>query len=141
MYSAVCLRVLRDNLMTDIYGANLYNRHLEERAARKNQAVAKMAAATGSTATVPREEDADSLWESELALPSATCCKSVLVCTGVYNPKADLPSDVNHCIEETAFHGHRDFRFDPGLVEPGHVVQDVAEAIDIIFEQENFVPP
>lgn len=141
MYSAVCLRVLRDNLMTDIYGANLYNRHLEERAARKNQAVAKMAAATGSTATVPREEDADSLWESELALPSATCCKSVLVCTGVYNPKADLPSDVNHCIEETTFHGHRDFRFDPGLVEPGHVVQDVAEAIDIIFEQENFVPP
>lgn len=127
--------------MTDIYGANLYNRYLEERAARKNpKAVAKMAAATGSTAAVPREEETDSLWESELALPSATSCKSILVCTGVYNPIADVPSDANRCIKETVFHGHRDFRFDPALVEPGHIVQDVAEAVERIFEQEKFVP-
>uniref|UniRef100_A0A3P8T795 Zgc:77375 n=1 Tax=Amphiprion percula TaxID=161767 RepID=A0A3P8T795_AMPPE len=135
------LYAIGDNLMTDIYGANLYNRYLEERAARKNpKAVAKMVAATGSTAAVPREEEMDSLWESELALPSATSCKSVLVCTGVYNPKAEVPSDANRCIKETVFHGHRDFRFDPALVEPGHVVQDVLEAVDLIFEQEKFVP-
>lgn len=127
--------------MTDIYGANLYNRYLEERVARKNpKAVAKMVAATGSTAAVPQEEEMDNLWESELALPSATSCKSVLVCTGVYNPKAEVPSDASHCIKETVFHGHRDFRFDLALVEPGHIVQDVAEAVDIIFEQEKFVP-
>lgn len=127
--------------MTDIYGANLYNRYLEERAARKNpKAVAKLAAATGSTAAVPREEEADSLWESELALPSATSCKSVLVCTGVYNPNAEVPCDASHCIKETVFHGHRDFRFDPALVEPDHIVKDVAEAVDLIFEQEKFVP-
>uniref|UniRef100_I3KKL5 Zgc:77375 n=1 Tax=Oreochromis niloticus TaxID=8128 RepID=I3KKL5_ORENI len=135
------LYAIGDNLMTDIYGANLYNRYLEERVARKNpKAVAKMVAATGSTTAVNREEEIDSLWESELALPSATSCKSVLVCTGVYNPNAEVPSDANHCIKETVFHGHRDFIFDPGLVEPGHIVQDVAEAVDLIFEQEKFVP-
>lgn len=127
--------------MTDIYGANLYNRYLEERVARTNpKAVAKMVAATGSSAAVPREEEIDSLWESELALPSATSCKSVLVCTGVYNPNAAVPSDANQCIKETVFHGHRDFVFDPALVEPGHIVQDVEGAVDLIFEQEKFVP-
>ncbi|KAE8293662.1 Haloacid dehalogenase-like hydrolase domain-containing 5 [Larimichthys crocea] len=135
------LYAIGDNLMTDIYGANLYNRYLEERVARKNpKAIAKRAAATGSTTAVPQEEEIDNLWESELALPSATSCKSVLVCTGVYNPKAEVPSDADHCIKETVFHGHRDFRFDPALVEPGHIVQDVAEAVDLIFEQEKFVP-
>uniref|UniRef100_A0A4W6ETT8 Zgc:77375 n=1 Tax=Lates calcarifer TaxID=8187 RepID=A0A4W6ETT8_LATCA len=135
------LYAIGDNLMTDIYGANLYNRYLEERVARKNpKAIAKMVVATGSTAPVPQEEEIDNLWESELALPSATSCKSVLVCTGVYNPNAEVPSDASHCIKETVFHGHRDFRFDPALVEPGHIVQDVAEAVDLIFEQEKFVP-
>lgn len=134
--------ILRDNLMTDIYGANLYNRFLEERAARKNpKAVAKVAAATGSSATVPGgEEEIDSLRESELALPSATSCKSVLVCTGVYDPNAEVPLDSSRCIKETVFHGHRDFRFDPALVEPDHIVKDVAEAVELIFEQEKFVP-
>ncbi|XP_028308407.1 haloacid dehalogenase-like hydrolase domain-containing 5 [Gouania willdenowi] len=134
------LYAIGDNLMTDIYGANLYNRYLEERIARNSpKAVAKLSA-TGSTTTVPREEETEGLWESELALPLATSCKSILVCTGVYNPNAEVPSDANHCIKETVFHGHRDFRFDPALVEPGHIVQDVAEAVDLIFKQENFVP-
>uniref|UniRef100_A0A665VR92 Haloacid dehalogenase-like hydrolase domain-containing 5 n=1 Tax=Echeneis naucrates TaxID=173247 RepID=A0A665VR92_ECHNA len=136
------LYAIGDNLMTDIYGANLYNRYLEERVARKNpKAIAKMAAVTGSTTAVPQEEEEiDNLRESKLALPAATSCKSVLVCTGVYNPKAGVPSDANHCIKETVFHGHRDFRFDPALVEPGNIVQDVADAVDLIFEQEKFVP-
>ncbi|XP_047231785.1 haloacid dehalogenase-like hydrolase domain-containing 5 [Girardinichthys multiradiatus] len=135
------LYAVGDNLMTDIYGANLYNRFLEERAARKNpKAVAKVAAATGSSTAMPGgEEEIDSMWESELALPSATSCKSILVCTGVYNPNAEVPSDANRCIKETVFHGHRDFRFDPALVEPGHIVQDIAEAVDLIFQQEKFV--
>ncbi|XP_038137739.1 haloacid dehalogenase-like hydrolase domain-containing 5 [Cyprinodon tularosa] len=136
------LYAIGDNLMTDIYGANLYNRFLEERVARKNpKAVAKVAAATGSSAAMPGgEEEIDSMWENELALPSATSCKSVLVCTGVYNPNAEVPSDASHCIKETVFHGHRDFRFDPALVEPDHIVQDVEEAVELIFQQEKFVP-
>lgn len=139
-----------DNLMTDIYGANLYSRYLEERTSRKNPkavakvvaaAVASSAAVTGSDAAVPQEEEeADNAWESELALPSATSCKSVLVCTGVYNPNAEVPADASRCLKQTVFHGHRDFRFEPGLVEPDHVVQDVNEAVELIFKQENFVP-
>lgn len=126
--------------MTDIYGANLYNRYLEERISRKNpKAIAKMVAATGSTAAMSQEEEMDSLRESELALPSATSCKSVLVCTGVYSPNVKVPSDANQCIKETVFHGHRDFRFDPALVEPDHIVQDVDEAVELIFELEKFV--
>lgn len=129
--------------MTDIYGANLYSRYLEERTSRKNpKAVAKVvaAAATGSDAAVPQEEETDNMWESELAPPSATGCKSVLVCTGVYNPNAEVPADASRCLKQTVFHGHRDFRFEPGLVEPDHVVQDVNEAVELIFKQENFVP-
>lgn len=127
--------------MTDIYGANLYNRYLEERATRKNpKAIAKMVAATGSTTALPQEEEVDNAWENELASPSATSCKSILVCTGVYNPHTEVPSDANQCIEETVFHGHRDFHFDPALVEPGRIVQDVAEAVHLIFQQEKFVP-
>lgn len=135
------LYAIGDNLMTDIYGANLYNRYLEERIARTNpKAVTKIAAATGSTTAVPEVDEADNMWESELALPSATSCKSILVCTGVYNPKAEVPTDASQCIKETVFHGHRDFRFDPALVEPGHIVKDVLEAVELIFEQEKFVP-
>ncbi|XP_061650383.1 haloacid dehalogenase-like hydrolase domain-containing 5 isoform X2 [Phyllopteryx taeniolatus] len=133
------LYAIGDNLMTDIYGANLYNRYLEVRAARKSPK-AKMAAATGSTTTVPAEDVVDNMWESELALPAATSCKSVLVCTGVYNPTAEVPSDASCWIKETVFHGHRDFRFDPALVEPGHIVHDVAEAVELIFEKEKFLP-
>ncbi|TWW56881.1 haloacid dehalogenase-like hydrolase domain-containing 5 [Takifugu flavidus] len=135
------LYAIGDNLMTDIYGANLYNRYLEDRISRKNpKAIATMLAATGSRTSLSQEEEIDILVESELALPSATSCKSVLVCTGVYSPDAEVPPDASQCIKETVFHGHRDFRFDPGLVEPNHIVQNVDEAVDLIFEWEKFVP-
>ncbi|XP_028854119.1 haloacid dehalogenase-like hydrolase domain-containing 5 [Denticeps clupeoides] len=138
------LYAIGDNLMTDIYGANLYNRYLEERSSRKTaKTVAKVvASAHGSTpsptSAVPQEVDlAYSGWESELAAPSATSCTSFLVCTGVYNPHTEVPKDANQCIKETVFHGHRDFRFDPALVEPSHIVQDVAAAVELIFQKEN----
>lgn len=131
------LYAVGDNLMTDIYGANLYNRYLKERLARKSgQAVQQ--ALTGTGASVSQDEDTDNDWESELASPSATSCKSILVCTGVYNPHMELLRDTNHCIKETVFHGHRDFRFEPALIEPGNVVQDVHAAVELIFEMEKF---
>ncbi|KAL6464814.1 hypothetical protein MHYP_G00271310 [Metynnis hypsauchen] len=136
------LYAVGDNLMTDIYGANLYNRYLEERLARKSaKAVAQVVAATGAPAPVSQEVDADSGWESELASPSATSCKSILVCTGVYNPHTEVPKDASQCIKETVFHGHRDFRFDPALVEPGNVVQDVDAAVELVFKMEKFTTP
>uniref|UniRef100_A0A8C0IYF0 Haloacid dehalogenase-like hydrolase domain-containing 5 n=1 Tax=Chelonoidis abingdonii TaxID=106734 RepID=A0A8C0IYF0_CHEAB len=101
------LYAIGDNLMTDIYGANLYNHHT---------------------------------WQNELAPPTATSCRSVLVCTGVYNPHTEVPSDTRESITETVFHGHRDFRFDPALVEPDHIVPDVDAAVDLIYQLENFAP-
>ncbi|XP_006631174.2 haloacid dehalogenase-like hydrolase domain-containing 5 [Lepisosteus oculatus] len=136
------LYAIGDNLMTDIYGANLYNRYLEERSSRKgSKTLAKVAASTGvsTTTTVSQDEEVDNGWESELASPSATACKSILVCTGVYNPHTDVPADASECIKETVFHGHRDFQFDPALVEPGHIVPDVDAAVELIFQQEKSV--
>uniref|UniRef100_A0A8C3XSJ1 Haloacid dehalogenase-like hydrolase domain-containing 5 n=1 Tax=Chelydra serpentina TaxID=8475 RepID=A0A8C3XSJ1_CHESE len=103
------LYAIGDNLMTDIYGANLYNRYLEEKNSRKAPA-------------------------------TATNCRSVLVCTGVYNPHTEVPSDTRESITETVFHGHRDFRFDPALVEPDHIVPDADAAVDLIYQLENFAP-
>ncbi|XP_055040624.2 haloacid dehalogenase-like hydrolase domain-containing 5 [Misgurnus anguillicaudatus] len=131
------LYAVGDNLMTDIYGANLYNRYLEERTTNKTtKAVAKVGTSKQVPTTVTKEVDMNNGWESELASPSATSCKSILVCTGVYNPHLELPKDANQCIKETVFHGHRDFRFDPALVEPEKVVQDVDAAVELIFEIE-----
>ncbi|TSW08315.1 Haloacid dehalogenase-like hydrolase domain-containing 5 [Bagarius yarrelli] len=131
------LYAVGDNLMTDIYGANLYNRYLKERLASKSSK-AMQQALTGTGVAVSEEEDADNDWVSELASPSATSCKSILVCTGVYNPHTELLQDSGQCIKETVFHGHRDFRFEPALIEPGNIVPDVHAAVDLIFKMEQF---
>ncbi|NXN40480.1 HDHD5 hydrolase, partial [Rhinoptilus africanus] len=82
----------------------------------------------------------DNSWENELASAAAARCRSVLVCTGVYNPHTEVPLDTRESITETVFHGHRDFRFEPGLVEPDHIVPDVDAAVDLVFQLENFAP-
>ncbi|XP_044307444.1 haloacid dehalogenase-like hydrolase domain-containing 5 [Varanus komodoensis] len=136
------LYAVGDNLMTDIYGANLYNRYLEEKSSRRGPKARIQAKAAGGTnsATVSQEDDLENTWESELASATATNCRSVLVCTGVFSPHTGVPSDTRGIITETAFHGHRDFRFDPALVEPDHIVPDVDAAVDLIFHLENFAP-
>uniref|UniRef100_A0A8D0HR84 Cat eye syndrome critical region protein 5 n=1 Tax=Sphenodon punctatus TaxID=8508 RepID=A0A8D0HR84_SPHPU len=134
------LYAIGDNLMTDIYGANLYNCYLEEKNSRKGSKAriqAKAAGGTGS-ATVSQDDEIENPWESELASATATSCRSVLVCTGVYNPHTEVPADTRESITETVFHGHRDFRFDPALVEPVHIVPDVCAAVELIFQLENF---
>ncbi|XP_027323758.2 haloacid dehalogenase-like hydrolase domain-containing 5 isoform X1 [Anas platyrhynchos] len=136
------LYAVGDNLMTDVYGANLYNRYLEEKNSRKGsktQIQAKVAGGRGSAA-LSQDDEIDNSWENELASAAATHCRSVLVCTGVYNPHTEAPLDTKESITETVFHGHRDFRFDPGLVEPDHIVPDVNAAVDLIFHLENFAP-
>ncbi|KAM7170247.1 haloacid dehalogenase-like hydrolase domain-containing 5 isoform 2-T2 [Macrochelys suwanniensis] len=136
------LYAIGDNLMTDIYGANLYNRYLEEKNSRKGskgRIQAKVAAGTMS-ATISQDDELDHTWQNELAPATATNCRSVLVCTGVYNPHTEVPSDTRESITETVFHGHRDFRFDPALVEPDHIVPDADAAVDLIYQLENFAP-
>ncbi|XP_063283647.1 haloacid dehalogenase-like hydrolase domain-containing 5 isoform X2 [Pelobates fuscus] len=132
------LYAIGDNLMTDIYGANLYNRHLQESNSRKTSETLVQAASGAGLATVSQEEDP--AWENELSFPAATRCHSVLVCTGIYNPHTKVPTDTSQSVTETVFHGHRDFRLEPELVEPGHIVDDVDAAVDLIFKLETFLP-
>ncbi|KFV48529.1 Cat eye syndrome critical region protein 5, partial [Tyto alba] len=71
-------------------------------------------------------------------LNSVESCESILVCTGVYRHNADVPGKTEECTTETVFHGHRDFYFDPSLVEASHIVQDVNDAVQLVFKKENW---
>ncbi|XP_053320782.1 haloacid dehalogenase-like hydrolase domain-containing 5 [Spea bombifrons] len=66
-------------------------------------------------------------------------CQSVLVCTGVYNGQGDVSPDTQESVTQTVFHGHRDFRLDPSLVEATHVVHDVGQAVDLVLMKEGWV--
>ncbi|NXP57907.1 HDHD5 hydrolase, partial [Chloropsis cyanopogon] len=79
-------------------------------------------------------------WENPLAPAAAARCRSVLVCTGVYSPHSQVPPAASDSVPEAVFHGHRDFSFDPALVEPDHIVPDVDAAVDLVFQLENFTP-
>uniref|UniRef100_UPI0037E86F35 haloacid dehalogenase-like hydrolase domain-containing 5 n=1 Tax=Semicossyphus pulcher TaxID=241346 RepID=UPI0037E86F35 len=120
-----------DNLMTDIYGANLYNRYLAQQHSAMTTTTKLVAEGTGSQVTmVVPEED---------LVSAADQCHSVLVCTGVYNPRSPLPSDQSGTVTETVFHGHRDLVLEPDLVEPRHVVEDVEAAVDLLLQQESSI--
>ncbi|KAM7006146.1 haloacid dehalogenase-like hydrolase domain-containing 5 [Tautogolabrus adspersus] len=120
-----------DNLMTDIYGANLYNRYLAQQHAAMTTTTKLVAEGTGSQVTmaVPEED----------LVSAAAQCQSILVCTGVYNPHSPLPSDQSNAVTETVFHGHRDLVLEPDLVEPSHVVEDVEAAVDLMLQRESTV--
>ncbi|NWW38145.1 HDHD5 hydrolase, partial [Panurus biarmicus] len=105
----------------------------------KSRLQAKVSGGRGP-ATLSQDEDIGLSWENELASAAAAHCRSVLVCTGVYSPHTEVPLDTRDSIAETVFHGHRDFRFDPALVEPDHIVPDVDAAVDLVFQLENFAP-
>ncbi|KAL2093900.1 hypothetical protein ACEWY4_011212 [Coilia grayii] len=131
------LYAIGDNPMADIYGANLYNRYLKASHRVRDQ----MQAQGGGH---PRQDIAEEAGPdltvgdsySEDRLPEG--CSSILVCTGVYNrDQEDLPQDPQQTVtEQRIFHGHRDFRFDPCLTQPSFVVQDVREAVELVFQQE-----
>nr|XP_033482471.1 haloacid dehalogenase-like hydrolase domain-containing 5 [Epinephelus lanceolatus] len=113
-----------DNLMTDIYGANLFNRYLAQQHAAMTTTTKLVAKGMGSQVAMVMAEE-------EVACPAAQC-RTILVCTGVYNPHSPLPS-----VTETIFHGHRDLVLEPDLVEPHHIVEDVEAAVDLLLQQEN----
>ncbi|XP_054866707.1 haloacid dehalogenase-like hydrolase domain-containing 5 [Amphiprion ocellaris] len=117
-----------DNLLTDIYGANLYNRYLAQQHIAMTTAAKLVAQGTGSQVTTAEEE-----------VVCAAQCRSILVCTGVYDPRSLLPGDQNSGVSETVFHGHRDLALEPDLVEPSHVVKDVEAAVDLLLQQESSV--
>ncbi|XP_059336452.1 haloacid dehalogenase-like hydrolase domain-containing 5 [Ammospiza nelsoni] len=135
------LYAVGDNVMTDVYGANLYNRYLQQSCPRA-RLQAKAAAGT-APAQLPQhiQHIQPGLgWDSELAPAAAARCRSVLVCTGVYDPPSEGAVPSRDSVAENVFHGHRDFSFDPALVEPDHIVPDVDAAVDLVFQLENFAP-
>uniref|UniRef100_A0A3B5MH46 Haloacid dehalogenase-like hydrolase domain-containing 5 n=1 Tax=Xiphophorus couchianus TaxID=32473 RepID=A0A3B5MH46_9TELE len=112
-----------DNLMTDIYGANLYNRYLAKH--HTDMMSDTKLVAQGTDTLVPVVEE----------LAFAAQCRSILVCTGVYNPHSPLPVDQN--VSETMVHGENDLKVEPDLVEPSHMVEDVEAAVDLMLQQES----
>ncbi|XP_060101765.1 haloacid dehalogenase-like hydrolase domain-containing 5 [Heteronotia binoei] len=123
------LYAVGDNPMADVYGANLYNRYLQ---AQAEVNVTAMAAD-------PKVEECPKVKKDPaVSLSCVPSCQSILVCTGVYNHRGDVPADCKMSTMETVFHGHRDFHFDPSLVEASHVVRDVDDAIELVFQKENW---
>ncbi|OXB80464.1 UNVERIFIED_CONTAM: hypothetical protein H355_004297 [Colinus virginianus] len=118
------LYAIGDNPMSDVYGANLYNNYLKS--AQQNQVQA-------GVKRIPQAANPQT--EDHVAVES---CESILVCTGVYRHNADASRKPEECNTETVFHGHRDFCFDPSLVEASYIVQDVNEAVQLAFEKENW---
>lgn len=140
------LYAIGDNPMADIYGANLYNRYLQASRHTKAQMQAKSSGG-GADPMAETVDEAPKMTSTELGGASSTYgadedlpegCSSILVCTGVYSrDQQELPSDPTQTVtEQQIFHGHRDFRFDPSLTQPSFVVQDVKEAVELVFQQE-----
>lgn len=128
------LYAIGDNPMADIYGANLYNHYL--------QASRRTLANSGTEGAKPSADDSPVTSEQldgvKLDLPER--CSSILVCTGVYSrDQQELPADQTETVtEQRTFHGHRDFRFDPSLLRPSFVVQDVLEAVELALREEGW---
>ncbi|ETE70154.1 Cat eye syndrome critical region protein 5, partial [Ophiophagus hannah] len=120
------LYAIGDNPMADIYGANLYHRYLQTQA---EVSVTAMAAES--------EKHLETQRDCSISVSSAKNCHSILVCTGVYNPHGDIPTDPEDILK-TLSHGHRDFHFDPSLVEASYVVNDVNDAVELVFQKENW---
>ncbi|XP_054632657.1 haloacid dehalogenase-like hydrolase domain-containing 5 [Dunckerocampus dactyliophorus] len=132
------LYAIGDNPMADIYGANLYNRYLQAAQHSQRQANRSGVSVDGGWPTMTSAElgGAPGVFGPGVDLPEA--CHSILVCTGVYSKDhSELPSDTTQTVtEQRIFHGHRDFRFDPSLTQPSFVVQDVKDAVELVFQQE-----
>ncbi|XP_045410596.1 haloacid dehalogenase-like hydrolase domain-containing 5 [Lemur catta] len=110
------LYAVGDNPMSDIYGANLFHQHLQK---------ARLDGAQELEPGGPRKQQPS----------TAQSCASILVCTGVYRPRDPEPAQGG---KESPFHGHRDFSFSPGLMEASHVVNDVNEAVQLVFRKEGW---
>ncbi|XP_055107886.2 haloacid dehalogenase-like hydrolase domain-containing 5 isoform X1 [Symphalangus syndactylus] len=113
------LYAVGDNPMSDIYGANLFHQYLQK---------ATRDGAPEPGAGGPQQQQ-----------PSASqSCISILVCTGVYNPRNPQSTEPVLGGGEPPFHGHRDLCFSPGLMEASHVVNDVNEAVQLVFRKEGW---
>ncbi|XP_064472923.1 haloacid dehalogenase-like hydrolase domain-containing 5 [Ornithodoros turicata] len=127
------LFAIGDNINTDIYGANLYNRYLQRR--RKADATKAILAAGSNALQQALKSDANKCATSipevnTIGGCGATSCSSILVHTGVYCKELhDADCD----------HTPRDFLpAEVGLKEPTYCVDNVLSAVELIFDREGF---
>ncbi len=119
-----------DNVCTDIFGANLYNRYLIDNQNKGGGGVQYSSSGPTALATSRSIDhlllDSDSEW-----MGGAEKCYSVLVETGVYSQDSKVTASLNH--------SPRDFLpVEDGYQEPTHVATNVLEAVDLVFEKEGF---
>ncbi|KZC10956.1 Cat eye syndrome critical region protein 5 like protein [Dufourea novaeangliae] len=102
-----------DNINTDIFGANLYDKYLSR--------------CSGDDVLKPQK--LKRLLGRDVQPPSAKACISILVETGVHRRDSNFIPE--HC--------PRDFLpVDDSLCKPAFVVKDVGEAINLAFKEEKF---
>lgn len=113
-----------DNPLTDIYGANVFDRYLAaEREANKE-----------------RESEEKELMEVDKVVIER--CASILVCTGVYQPPHRDSCETSEKVRERKQldHGHRDLPFCSQLTRADSIVEDVNDAINEICKLEDWEP-
>ncbi|XP_054023586.1 haloacid dehalogenase-like hydrolase domain-containing 5, partial [Dryobates pubescens] len=132
------LYAVGDNPMSDVYGANLYNNYLKSAPRSHAQAGVKRSPEAASAQSQLRESCEGSVESCESILGSVESCESILVCTGVYRHEAATARARQEGTAEAVFHGHRDFCFDPSLVEASYIVQDVNDAVQLAFKKEDW---
>jgi len=112
-----------DNICTDIFGANLYNKYLQDRVRDSAQA------AVQNNGNNPRS--IDNLIGAVGELKGASNCYSVLVETGVFSKSTGSPVSLDH--------SPRDFLpVESSYQEPTFSTHNVLQAVNLIFEQENY---
>ncbi|XP_069693063.1 haloacid dehalogenase-like hydrolase domain-containing 5 [Periplaneta americana] len=114
------LYAVGDNIYTDIFGANLYDRYLSRRHVQGSKRVATVQRSIEELLGSDTSE-----WEHD-----AESCSSILVQTGVY-------SEDHH--NGMLDHSPRDFLpVEEKLRAPKYTVENVSKAIDLIFHKEGF---
>ena len=117
------LYCIGDNICTDIFGANLYNKYLERRVQGARSAQASKFAANRSIDHLIKASGNE--------LQGAERCLSILVETGVYQEDAKDSVSLDH--------SPRDFLpIEESFQEPNFTVSNVKDAVDLIFEKERF---
>lgn len=116
------LYAVGDNLDTDIYGANMCNEYV------------KAFHESNGSGTENQLRDLTSRQEKHSAVewsPEVKNIESILVQTGV-----SLRSDNNLTTNEGARYLHRDLDFQPRFRRAKHVVENIADAVELILKQE-----
>ncbi len=118
-----------DNLDTDVYGANLFNKILTDN--KKYNESNKIDKSKGELDLIGQKLvclDKESPYVS-----AAESISSILVQTGVYRGDKD-----NKNISASSNLAHKDIVLDNQFVRPNYVVDNVYEAVKLVFKMEKY---